>query len=238
MSKKRFFFPEINTDSAVVELDELQSAHLRTVLRLEAGAAIDVFDGRGNEFECVVTEHKRKTTLLKVVKEVSAAAAESTLRLTLGVPLIKPVNAELIVRKAVELGVTTVVPVVTEYCRNHSKRFNKERWEKIVIESSKQCGRALLMSIAPKQKFEEFILNSSGMRLFFSEVAGESLPEHLTDKEITAAIGPEGGWTKAESDFAIANSFVPIHFGGRILRAETAAITIAGILQHRYGDMN
>jgi 16S rRNA (uracil1498-N3)-methyltransferase len=238
MPTRRFYAPEITADFADFELDEVQSAHLRTVLRLLPGEIIGLFDGFGNEFECRIDSVKTKRTSVTVLKKVPPSSNESALKITLGVPLIKPSNAELIVKKAVELGISAVVPVVTEYCGIHARRFKKERWEKIVIESSKQCGRATLMTVSEKKDFERFVVDSGGLCLMFSESEGKSLPAKIIGDEITAVIGPEGGWSDNENKAAVEKGFSLIHFGGRILRAETAAIAICSILQHRYGDMN
>ncbi|HQU82424.1 MAG TPA: 16S rRNA (uracil(1498)-N(3))-methyltransferase [Pyrinomonadaceae bacterium] len=240
---RRFYSPNesFNAENITLNIDETK--HLREVLRLRVGEKVQVFDGEGNEFLCEIESISKKETLLKIVEEIKPFAPISNLDLTLAVALLKGDKFDLVVQKAVELGVKTFVPLMTKRCDvkiKNAQDFNKklERLNRIALEACKQSGRADLMEITELIGFQEFIKSANGTKLFFSERKGESFNEIKPDKKITALIGSEGGWEDSEIESAIENGFQIITFGGRILRAETAAISIATILQHRFGDLN
>ncbi len=231
VSSENFYEPEIN-----LSLDE--SKHLREVLRLRPGDEVCVFDGKGNEHLCVVQKigAKKNASILRILYKISPTSPESELDLTLAVALLKGEKFDLVVQKAVELGITKLIPLSTK--RGDSKIVRLERWQKISIEAAKQSGRAKLMKISELRDFEDFVEDSEGMRILFSERNGETFSAIEKSKKITAVIGSEGGWETSEIELAKSNYFQIITLGGRILRAETAAITIAAILQNRFGDLN
>ena len=235
---RRFYSPKINEKQ--ISLDAVQTRHLRNVLRLSVGEKVRIFDGEGREFLAEIQKIEKRKTILTIIKEVQPASKESELNLTLGVSLLKGDRFDLVIQKAVELGVTGFVPIISKRCdvklKNPEKKL--ERWQKIIIEASKQSGRSRLMTIKTTQSVEKFIEISEGTKILFSEKKGESFSQIKPTKEITALIGPEGGWEDSELDFAGANNFHIITLNGRILRAETAVISIATILQHRFGDLN
>ena len=240
---RRFYASPIRFQNGFVSLDADETRHLRDVLRLREGAVVQVFDGEGREFSCVVKQSNKKETLLKISEEIAPPASESGLNLTLAVALLKGEKYDLVVQKAVELGVTKIVPLLTKRSDikiKDSKEINKksERWRKIALEAAKQSGRAKLMKIETPTGFESFIESESDdAKILFAERGGESFSEIKAGKNITAITGAEGGWEDSEIEAAQVKGFQIITFGGRIMRAETAAITIAGILQNRYGDL-
>ncbi len=235
---RRFFVPPENFHHHCIELSLEESKHLREVLRLRGGDEVCVFDGEENEFLCIVQEigAKKDSSILRILHKIPPASPESKLDLTLGVALLKGEKFDLVVQKAVELGVTKLVPLLTK--RGDTKNVRLERWQKIGIEAAKQSGRAKLMKISELLNFEEFVEDAEGAKILFSERNGESLSAIKSDKRITAVIGSEGGWETSEIEFAKLQDFQIITLGGRILRAETAAIAVAAVLQNRFGDIN
>lgn len=237
---RRFYasFEQFQADKVLLNLDETQ--HLRDVLRLKIGEKVQVFDGTGKEFLCEIESVSKKETVLKISEEIAPFAPTSNLDLTLAVALLKGEKFDLVVQKAVELGVTKLVPLNTKRADVKLKDSEKKiwRWRKIALEAAKQCGRADLMKIENLYDFEEFIKTSDGAKILFSERKGESFSAIKSSKKITAVIGSEGGWEDSEIEFAKLNGFQIITLKGRILRAETAAIAIAAVLQNRFGDMN
>lgn len=238
---RRFYAPPENFADHRIILDSEQSKHLRSVLRLQNGDEVKVFDGEGNEFLCVVQEIKsgKQSSVLRILNESDPTSSESDLNLNLAVALLKSDKFDLVLQKAVELGVSTFTPIITRRCDVKPKNFERKvgRFEKIIIESSKQCGRAKLMKISELLDFEELIETGKGTKILFSERSGTKFSEVKADKKITAVIGPEGGWEDSEIDLARQNDFQIITLGGRILRAETAAISVTSILQHNFGDL-
>jgi 16S rRNA (uracil1498-N3)-methyltransferase len=222
-------------------LDISETRHLRDVLRLADGANVVVFDGQGNEYSCTVAEIKKNETDLLVLKQQDATSPESTLDLTLAGAMLKGEKFDLVVQKAVELGVRQLIPLRTGRTDVKSKDSVKRvlRWRKIVLEASKQCGRAFLMSIVEPVDYEVFLsMTDAKQTIMFSERDGESLPKKIMEKKITAVVGPEGGWDDVELAAARSAGIQVVTFGGRTLKADTAAIAFAAILENRFGDIN
>ncbi len=246
---RRFYAPPQNFSASEITLGLEETRHLRDVLRLSETEQIQVFDGGGREFLCKIERIKRGETCLKIIEEISPKSSESKLELTLAVALLKGEKFDLVVQKAAELGVSKIVPLITKRAdvkirdaKDAEKKL--ERWRRISLEAAKQSGRAKLMEIGMPTDFAEFIKNSAAQNfegesfILFAERCGGKFAEIKVDKRLTAAIGAEGGWDDAEIEAARENNFEIVTFAGRILRAETAAIAFAAVLQHRFGDFN
>ena len=238
---RRFYAPIENFAGSDVTLDADETRHMRDVLRLNVGDEVSVFDGRGHEFRCAIGEIGKKSSLLKLVEEIPPASPESEFEITLAATVLNGEKYDLIIQKAVELGVTVLIPLHTVRCdvkiKDAVKRLS--RWRRIALEATKQSGRAKLMLIDEPAAFDAVIANSQNSHLIlFSERDGTDFSSIDVGKRITAFIGPKGGWDDAELEIARARGVKVITLGGRILRAETAAIAITAILQHRFGDLN
>jgi 16S rRNA (uracil1498-N3)-methyltransferase len=166
----------------------------------------------------------------------------------MAVALLKGEKFDLVIQKLTELGVNHLVPITTKRAdvrmRNDGDADRKLiRWRRIVLEATKQCGRARLMTIASPTAFDEFVKSSraEGGRLMFAERDGAQLRAVAANKEtaaqVTALVGSEGGWTDDELEQARDAGWQTVTLGGRIMRAETAAMTCAALLQHRFGDL-
>ena len=221
-----------------------EARHLRDVLRLKAGDEVYVFDGRGREFRCVVSTSKRDTAELRIEAEVEPAKPESHLQLNLCVALLKGEKFDLVVQKATELGVKKITPLLTRFAdiqlRDASDATKRlARWQRIALEAAKQSGRAFVPEISLPVDFEA-ALDVNGLGVMFAERDGEAL-QHLTNQHapqsVTALVGSEGGWSNNEIEAARARNFHVITLGGRILRAETAAIAVTALMQHLFGDL-
>ena len=238
---RRFFAPIESFVNERVTLDSDETRHLRDVLRLHVGDEVSVFNGTGHEFLCSILNVNKKISELKVVKETAPASPESAFEITLAVTVLNGEKFDLVVQKAVELGVARFIPVNTIRCdvrlRDAEKRM--DRWRRIALEATKQSGRARLMQIALPAAFDKLISGSKNNSfVLFSERGGGSFATLKTGKKITALIGPKGGWDDSELDAARSRGVNIVTLGGRILKAETAAISITTILQHRFGDLN
>jgi 16S rRNA (uracil1498-N3)-methyltransferase len=237
---RRFYASIEQFQSPKVSLNHEETRHLRDVLRLKETEKVQVFDGVGREFLCQIQSIGKKETLLEIIEEIAPTAPESKLNLTLGVALLKGEKFDLVVQKAVELGVTTLVPLNTKRSDFKIKDAEKrtERWRKIALEACKQTGRAKLMRIETPVDFNKFIETANGVKILFAERGGTSFSAIEKSEVMTAIVGAEGGWEDSEIASAIENGFQIVTFGGRILRAETAAIAIAAVLQNQFGDLN
>jgi len=238
---RRFYAPRTSFTTNNVSLDEDESKHLRDVLRLKTGDEISVFNGEGDEFLCRIESVGKKESTASVVKQIDASAPESPLDLTLASVVIPGDKYDLIVQKAVELGVNKLIPLSSLRSEIKIKDLDKKltRWRRIALDAAKQCGRARLMSIEePKNVAHLLNENRGGSKIFFSEREGSKLPDLDPTKPLLTVIGPKGGWDDAELETAQTNDYRIVTLGGRIMRAETAAIALTAILQHRFGDVN
>jgi 16S rRNA (uracil1498-N3)-methyltransferase len=234
----RFFAPPTSFADDLVRLDADETRHLRSVLRLRIGDEISVFDGRGREFVCEIDKIEKNFTTTRVRRQIEAAAPESRLELTLAVALLKGEKFDLVLQKSVELGVASLLPLKTTNCDVKLKDAGPRlaRWRKIALEATKQCGRAKIMQVCEPVPLETALDRPNPV--LFSERKGAPISTLASANEITAIVGPEGGWDDAELETANSSGAVVVTLRGRTLRAETAAITVAAILQHRFGDLN
>ena len=235
---RRFYAAAEDFDGQKIFLSVEETKHLRDVLRLKENDSVRVFDGGGREFACEIERIEKKRTVLKISGENTPTAPESGLDLTLAVALLKGEKFDWVVQKAVELGVTKLVPLDTQRADARLKESEKRltRWRKIALEAAKQSGRARLMPIEPPIDFERFIGAEKDAGILFAERGGDSFSAVEATGKLTAVVGAEGGWETTEIEAARASGFKIITFGGRVLRAETAAIAVAAVLQHRFGD--
>lgn len=239
MTRRRFYAPPSAIDQTlqIVNLDKAEARHLTSVLRLHPGDEVFVFDGIGHEFRCRVTETTGKTGALALAEAVAPARPESPLQLSLAVALLKGEKFDLIVQKATELGVTTIIPVLTARSdvrlpSSTAASSRVERWNRLAMEAAKQSGRARVPACESPRLFTDFIampLANDAARLMFTERGGDGFDRLNQNAAIIGLVGPEGGWSDEELDQAAKNGWTLITLGGRILRAETAAIAALSI---------
>lgn len=242
MQVHRFFaLPEV-IDNGTIRLTAEESHHLARVLRLREGERVSAFDGLGNEWECEIAAIHKSECRLSILNELETVV-ESPLRLTLAQALVKGEKFDLVVQKATELGVSRILPVITEHCEIRISEERSEqrlqRWQRISLGAIKQSGRRRLVEINQPVRFQQFCRGLQGEpALIFSEKAGRGLPPlAVQDSGLTIVIGPEGGWSDDEIELATSSGLIPVHLGPRILRTETAAITAVTLAQYYYGDL-
>lgn len=249
MTRRRFHAPPsaFNLENHTVTLAADEARHLRDVLRLKTGDEVYVFNGLGREFRCAVANTARDSAELRIDSEVEPAKPESQLRLDLCVALLKGEKFDLVVQKATELGVSSIVPLITRYADIHlrdetdaSRRV--ARWQRIALEAAKQSGRAFVPEVSAPVSFGSLLAdtNDAELCLMFSERDGVGLKNLIVNRppsRVIALIGSEGGWSDEEIEQARTKDFHAVTLGGRVLRAETAAITVTALLQHLFGDL-
>lgn len=243
---RRFFAPPESFQGSKILLGADEAKHLRDVLRLRENTKINVFNGAGREFSAKIEIIRKNEAVLEIIEEIQPSAPESDLNLTLAVALLKGEKFDLVVQKAGELGVTKIVPLETKRAdvkiRDAGDAVKKvERWRRIALESAKQSGRARLLKVDAPISFESFIRDESAIKILFAERNGKSFDEFLNEnsaiEKMTAIVGAEGGWEDSEIELAGKYDSQIITLGGRILRAETAAVTVSALLQNRFGDL-
>lgn len=216
--------------------------HIVRVLRLKPGDDIILFDESGIEYKGSIIGIDTKEVTVEV-EESRRIETESRLNTTLLQGIPKGEKMDFIVEKATELGVKTIVPVITE--RSQVKHAEKiKRWQRIAYESLKQCGRIAPPEIHPTTTFDEAIKYPyyNSLKLIFYEKCKHSFKDDLHNRpqppsNIILFIGPEGGFSQKEVRMAEDRGFIQMGLGPRILRTETAGIVALSILQFVYGDI-
>jgi 16S rRNA (uracil1498-N3)-methyltransferase len=238
MSRRRFFVPEESIRDGVACLPADQAHHLLNVLRLRKGDVVEIFDGKGGGYS---GEVDFQDTGIFVRGLYSIATRESRVRIILAAALIKPSKYEWILQKATELGVGEIIPLIarrSDIGISGGKIAGRlQRWDRIVMEASKQCRRSSLPRIHEPQSLPDFLSMkelSYCARFMLHEKASESWdpdPRALSGG-VVLCIGPEGGWDDDEVAQAQAAGYEAFSLGPWILRAETAAIAAVSIAQH------
>jgi len=209
------------------------------------GSILTVTDSGGKDFRGRVLSLSDRKASLRIF-EVFLSSTESSVEIILLQALPEKERMELIIQKATELGVSAIVPFKSKRSISLEERDAKQkkshRWQEITNKAVQQSRRGKVPKVETYRSFEEALEFSrgEGLKLLLWEKEGEPLKKilrpHLRQK-IYAMVGPEGGFTDGEVKLAREKGFVPIKLGQRILRTETAAITLVGILQYELGDL-
>ncbi len=217
---------------------------LRVVLRAADGDAVMVADSSGRRFAgSVVLDDK--TVRVRLVEEIEAPPA-MRLSITLAQGLPKGQKMEYVVEKATELGVARIVPFASDRSAGDTAREGKvERWRRIAKTAAEQCGRRDVPIVDDPIAFDALAarMRAAPLALFPWELASPApLREHLprlieNHHEVLVAIGPEGGFTHAETRAARQTGAHVISLGNRILRTETAGLVVASALLYASGDL-
>jgi 16S rRNA (uracil1498-N3)-methyltransferase len=223
-----------------VELDEENGHYVRTVLRLKKDTEIILFDGKGGEYLCTVSEVSRKSVIIAVNKWLDRSV-ESSLLVTLGLGISRGDRMDLTVQKAVELGVNFITPLLTERCVVQFKGEKKSQrllhWQKIVQHATEQSGRTILPVLTEIEQLQFWVGRQNGLKVFLDPYADLTLIDVAPiDIKVTLLTGPEGGFSAQERDIAKAAGFIPVRLGSRILRTETASLAALAAVQMLWGD--
>ena len=215
--------------------------YLTRVLRLTAGATVELFDGEGGEVTATI-ERAGTRDLTMALGARRHVPMPSTPPVTLLQGLPRPERMDLVVQKAAELGAARVIPVRTARSAG-DQPSRPERWEKIGREAARQCGRAQLLTIAPTSSLAEALASLAPETLGVVpwEDAPGAAPLHTlvtgSPRAVAVLIGPEGGLTKDEVALATSAGFRVATLGPRILRTETAAIAALAVIQSQVGGL-
>jgi 16S rRNA (uracil1498-N3)-methyltransferase len=226
-----------------VTLEGGAARHVTRVLRLRVGEALTLFNGSGGEYAASI-EQSQGGRVAVAIGEQRAIERESPLALTLAQGVSRGERMDLVVQKATELGVSGLVPVLSERsvvrltAQQADRRLN--HWRAIAVAACEQSGRNRLPAIAAPVPLKDFLRSGTDgvTLLLLSPGAGATLadvPRPVT--AVTVLIGPEGGLAPPEQEAAIAAGFKPVRLGPRVLRTETAAITALALLQREFGDL-
>ena len=244
---RHFFVERESWAEGRVAITGSDAHHIAQVLRLKRGDVVAVADGTGRVGRLKI-ERVGGEAVEGIVVEETESAAQVGPPITLAQGLVKGRKFEQVIQKAVELGVSRVVPLSTArtVVRLKGDRAEErlERWRRIAMEAAKQCRRPQVPDIAPLATVEEFLAGlppptAGELRLLLWEEASEPLREVLArsgkPSSVVCLVGPEGGFEQNEASEATEAGFTPASLGARILRAETATVALLAILQHAFG---
>lgn len=230
MRRHRFIIPGIalSEDTAGIR-DEKLAHQLRAVLRVRPGDEIVVSDGEGAEAVATLEEYRGDAVVLRM-QAPRVLDTEPPREVTVYAAITKRDTFEWACQKAVECGVTRIVPVLTE--RTVKPNVNLVRLRAIAKEAAEQCGRARIPDVGQPLSFMDALLESNaGKRLIASTAEGGELRAE-GDGHVAVLIGPEGGFSDREVAEAVSAGWEPVSLGTRVLRAETA-VAIATYLAAR-----
>lgn len=247
----RFYAPDAHAIGDEVALPAEEAQHATRVLRLKIGARVRVFDGRGHEFDAQIVRATKSAVSVRVDKARAPGAGEPNVAVTLAVAVLKGDKMDDVVRDAVMIGAAAIMPIVTERTEvslaSLVRGHRQERWARIAISSTKQCGRAVVPAVLPPADFATLAAaleqrTMPGPGLMLVEPSGDAdvvaLPEldAQPPKEATVIVGPEGGWTPQEIE-RVSGSCRFVRLGSRTLRADRAPLVALSALLTIWGDL-
>jgi 16S rRNA (uracil1498-N3)-methyltransferase len=245
----RFYAPTLEAGDAAVRLPIDEGRHLTRVLRLRMGDAVRVFNGAGLECDGRVDAVDRDQVTIAVGGQATPAPEAAT-RIRLVQAVLKGDCMDGVVRDAVMLGVSAIVPLISTRVegdrRSHGAAQRVRRWERIAIASAKQCGRAVVPAIAAPLSLPATLSSDApGLRVALVEPIADLRTAGLGElaaggrpSSATLFVGPEGGWTEDELRLLADHETRALTLGRRTLRAESAAIVGLSVLQALWGEFD
>ena len=236
----RFYLDAPLRAGGVCALPEDSAHHAVHVLRLREGDEVTLFNGRGGEFAARIASMQRLKISIDLLQH-RPIERESPLRITLVQGVSSGERMDSTLRKAVELGVAEVQPVLTarSVARPKGERADNRRahWQKVVIAACEQCGRNKVPEVLPLIAVADYGGSNGGMKILLSPIAERPLSKTpFQGSEFVLAAGPEAGFTEDEEARLVEAGFVPASLGPRVLRTETAAVAALAALNALRGD--
>lgn len=236
-----FYVDKTQIAEGQIQITGTDVNHIKNVLRMDCGEIITICDGQGSFYECMIKELSKEEIIVSIREELKETNELSgKLYLFQGLP--KKDKMELIIQKAVELGVFEIIPVTTKFCivkLDDKKKEKKklERWNEIAKAAAKQSGRGIIPTIKPVMSFQEAVRYANKLNynvIPYEKAEGmkkakETIEKGACKSSIGIFIGPEGGFSEAEIKHAKETGIIPISLGKRILRTETAGLTILSL---------
>ena len=236
MARNRFFIDNI-TEEVALTGDEYK--HARNVLRLDVGDEVTLLDGSGMEYAAIVARVEKGSLILHVAgSRPSDREPRADVYRLIGA--LKGDKTELVVQKAVELGANKVGVFSSRYCAAYMNENKLERLNRVAREAAKQCMRARVPEVVYFDTLEGALSSAEGYvhKMFACEFIAKSEGD-IADMGPSYAlvVGSEGGFTEEEFEAARQHGFAGVSLGKRILRAETAAISLLSVVMYRAGEL-
>jgi len=254
MKSPRFYYPDQINVGESIELSYGATHHAANVLRLEEGDRVTLFNGKGGEFLAFIKCISKAAILVSIEKFINVEH-ESPLQITLAQSICTNIKMDLIIRKAVELGVNNIQPILAKRClvKLSGKRELKrvKHWEQIIISACEQCGRNRVPGVSSPVTLSSWLSRQGAMqkelnnepteKLYFmlsptSKMGLHDFSKSLSVTELALLVGPEGGFTSDEDAAALMAGFSSLRLGSRTLRTESAALAAIAALQAIWGD--
>lgn len=221
--------------------------HIRNVLRMGQGEEITLCDGRGNDYRTVIEAMEKDRVTVRIL-EAWKNTTEPPLEVTLFQGIPKSDKMEWIIQKCVELGIRTIVPVMTDrtvvrFEGQKDMEAKTARWRKISLEAAKQCNRGWIPTIELPVKFSKALemAGKDDLRLIpYEEESKTGIKaglEGFQGTRVSFFIGPEGGFAEKEIEEAVGRGIRPVTLGPRVLRTETAGVVVLAIIMYELGDV-
>ena len=243
----KFFIDRGSISSEGIRITGEDVVHIKKVLRLKCGDTIVLCDGAGHDYNVSIERFEQDSVLTKVLSSVpNHREPPVSISLFQGIP--KSDKMDYIIQKSVELGITRIVPVMTERTivriENAKDAENKvSRWQRISLEAAKQCNRGVVPRVEFPVTYETALkqMQDSSLSIMpYEKETGSRLRDCLEKYEtgdVSVFIGPEGGFSEKEAESALASGMRTVSLGPRILRTETAGIMVLSILMYVLGDV-
>lgn len=228
--------------NVTVQLDDDAAGHIGRVLRMQAGDTVSLFNGQGGEYLASLTDVGKKTVTATPFEFIDKNV-ESPLRVHLGQGISRGDKMDFTIQKSVELGITEITPLFTERCgvKLSGDRLDKkhQQWQKIAIAAAEQSGRnAVPIVHYPKELNVWLQEHTEELKLTLHPRAEHSIKTLPTPTHgVRFLVGPEGGFSDSEMQLTQEQGFVDVRLGPRVLRTETAALTVLSALQLQFGDL-
>lgn len=243
MREVRIYQPGDYQAGQDITLSDEAGQHVGVVLRMLPGQLVTLLSGDNREWQGEITTAHKKRVSVKLLYD-NVVDRESPLRLHLAQAISKGERMEWVVQKAVELGVASILPIITDHCavKLNPQRLDKKQsqWQAIAIAACEQCGRNQIPLVHDPLPLNALFSRTNGLPAFVLQPGAAHRYKayaDLTVREAMLLIGPEGGLSSAEQTAAQDAGFLPLSLGPRILRTETAAITAISVLQAVWGDL-
>lgn len=239
---RRFLVRPDAIEGRRVRFDKDETHHLRRVLRLGPGAVVEVADGTGHVY-AVRLETLDPEGATGAIVESGTPGRESPCAITLAQAVLKGERMDWLVQKATELGVTRIVPLLTERVVARPTGGRPARWARIAREAVKQCGRPVTPVVESPRPFDALLGEVSSHDVAWLSWEGGGVPLAAAAREagrpgrVMLLVGPEGGLNRAEVERAVAAGARVVGLGPRILRAESAGLVVVALCQHLFGDL-
>ncbi len=245
---RRFLVEDLLVHDGVCVITGGEARHISKVLRMVQGDHLIILDGKGARFLAEISSISHQGVKVEIKKPLPVPPP-SPVDITLCQAVIKSGPMDYLIQKTSELGVNRIYPFISSRTvvhfqpDNHRKKLR--RWREIAHNAAKQCNRAIPAEIGPLETFEGQLASreqESGLKAILWE--GETskdlktlLQSHGPCAGFTGMVGPEGGFSPEEVSTAQKAGFIPVSLGARILRSETAAVTLVAIVQYEWGDL-